>query len=170
MIGGMPSAPAAAPAPEEAVASPGAVSVRGGRVRAIAVPLLAVLTSLVFCAILLLLSGHNPITVYQALWSGAVTGPSAFPQTLVQTVPYILLGLAVAIGFKGGLFNIGAEGQYIVGAIGATWAGHLFTGLPGIVLAPLALVVGTLAGALYATIASVLKVTRGAHEVITTIM
>src|ERR671936_773724 len=168
MIGGMPSAPATAP--KEALVSPGAVSLRGGRLRAALVPFLALLTSLVFCALLLLVAGYNPLTVYHALWSGAVTGQSAFANTLVSTTPYILLGLAVALGFKGGLFNIGAEGQYIVGAIGAVWAGHLFDGTPAILLATFALLVGTIAGALYATIAGVLKVLSGAHEVITTIM
>jgi ABC-type uncharacterized transport system permease subunit len=168
MIGGMPTVPAVAS--EEAPASPGAVAARGGRWRAFLVPLLALFTSLVFCALMLLISGHNPLTVYQALWTGAVTGQSAFANTLVQTTPYILLGLAVAIGFKGALFNIGAEGQYIVGAIGAVWAGHLFNGAPAILLIIFALLVGSLVGALYATIAGVLKVVSGAHEVITTIM
>lgn len=168
MIGGMPSAPAAVS--DEALSSPGAVALRGARWRAALVPVLALLTSLVFCALLLLVAGHNPLTVYQALWSGAVSGPSALANTLVQTTPYILLGLAVAVGFKGALFNIGAEGQYIVGAIGAVWAGHLFNGAPAILLAIFALLVGAVAGALYAAIAGVLKVISGAHEVITTIM
>ncbi len=168
MIGGMPTVPAVAS--EEAPASPGAVAARAARWRAVLIPLLALFTSLVFCALMLLISGHNPLTVYQALWTGALTGQSAFANTLVQTTPYILLGLAVAIGFKGALFNIGAEGQYIVGAIGAVWAGHLFNGAPAILLVIFALLVGSLVGALYATIAGVLKVVSGAHEVITTIM
>ena len=91
MIGGMPSAPAAAP--EEALVSPGAVALRGARLRTALVPFLALFTSLVFCALLLLVAGHNPLTVYHALWSGAVTGQSAFANTLVSTTPYILLGL-----------------------------------------------------------------------------
>lgn len=168
MIGGMPSAPATAT--DEALARPGSVSRRGARARAAVVPLLALFTSLVFCALLLLVSGHNPLTVYQALWSGAVTGPAAFANTLVQTTPYILLGLAVSLGFKGGLFNIGAEGQYVVGAIGSVWAGHLFNGAPAILLTVFALLAGAMAGAFYAAIAGVLKVVSGAHEVITTIM
>jgi simple sugar transport system permease protein len=167
MIGSMPSAPAA---PEGGLTSDGPVAPRGGRLRALALPLLALLTSLVFSALLLLATGHNPLTVYQVLWTGAVTGPSSFAETLVATTPLILLGLAVAVGFKGGIFNIGAEGQYILGAVGATWAGHLLPALPAILLAPFALLAGTVAGALYAEIAGVLKVYRGAHEVITTIM
>ena len=168
MIGGMPSAPAAAP--KEALVSPAPGRSSTARRRAALVPFLALFTSLVFCALLLLVAGYNPLTVYHALWSGAVTGQSAFANTLVSTTPYLLLGLAVALGFKGGLFNIGAEGQYIVGAIGAVWAGNLFDGAPAMLLAAFALLVGTIAGALYAAIAGVLKVVSGAHEVITTIM
>jgi len=168
MIGDAPSATATGLA-EEGL-SPPALGGRGERLKTLLSPLLALVTAFIFCGILLLLTGHNPLTVYQVLWTGAVTGQSAFAETLVSTTPYILLGLAVALGFKGGLFNIGAEGQFILGAIGATWAGHLFGGLPAIFLAVVALLVGALAGALYAAIAGALKVISGAHEVITTIM
>ncbi|MCA1598918.1 MAG: ABC transporter permease [Chloroflexi bacterium] len=168
MIGNAPSTSTAAPSGGP-VDTGSAVSARGDLLRAILAPLLAIFTALVFCALLLLVTGHNPLYVYGALWSGAVAGLS-FSDTLVATTPYILLGLAVAVGFKGGLFNIGAEGQFIVGALGATWAGHLFEGAPAILLVILALVAGVLAGAAYAAIAGVLKVVSGAHEVITTIM
>jgi len=168
MIGNAPSTSTAAPSGGP-VDTGSAVSARGDLLRAILAPLLAIFTALVFCALLLLATGHNPLYVYGALWSGAVAGLS-FSDTLVATTPYILLGLAVAVGFKGGLFNIGAEGQFIVGALGATWAGHLFEGAPAILLVILALVAGVLAGAAYAAIAGVLKVVSGAHEVITTIM
>lgn len=153
---------------------PAARSGERGPVRAalaaLVIPLLALFTALVVCALLLLITGHNPIPAYQALWSGAVTGPSSLAQSLISTTPYILLGLAVALGFKGGLFNIGAEGQYIIGAIGATWASFTASHLPAILLIPFSLLVGMLAGAAYAAIAGVLKVVSGAHEVITTIM
>ena len=168
MIGNAPSTSTAAPSGGP-VDTGSAVSARGDLLRAILAPLLAIFTALVFCALLLLVTGHNPLYVYGALWSGAVAGLS-FSDTLVATTPYILLGLAVAVGFKGGLFNIGAEGQFIVGALGAAWAGHLFEGAPAILLVILALVAGVLAGAAYAAIAGVLKVVSGAHEVITTIM
>ena len=140
MIGSLPSSPAASP--EETPLSTGSSALRRVRLRSLLMPLLALFTAFVFCGILLLITGHNPLYVYQVLWTGAVTGPSSFPETLVSTTPYILLGLAVAVGFKGGVFNIGAEGQFILGAIGATWAGHLFPTLPAIVLAPFALLVG----------------------------
>lgn len=134
------------------------------------IPLLALLTALIVCGLFLLATQHNPFTVYDALWTGAVTGQASFANTLVVTTPYILLGLALAIGFKASLFNIGAEGQYIVGAIGAIWAGHLAGGMPAVLIGPWVLLISAVFGGLYASVAGVLKVLSGAHEVITTIM
>lgn len=169
MIGNVPSVPVAV-STDEALTGPSASSRLGAQLQAILIPILALFTGLVFCGLLLLITGHNPLTIYQALWTGAVTGQDAIVGTLVQTTPYILLGLAVALGFKCGLFNIGAEGQFVVGATAATWAGHAFADLPAILLATVALLFGVLAGGLYAAIAGILKVVSGAHEVITTIM
>jgi ABC-type uncharacterized transport system permease subunit len=97
----------------------------------------------------------------------AVRGPS---DSLVQSVPYIFAGLAVALGFRAGLFNIGAEGQIGVGWIVAIIVGFSFTGLPAVIHLPLAILAGAVAGGLWAAIAGVLKAETGAHEVITTIM
>jgi ABC-type uncharacterized transport system permease subunit len=149
---------------------PGAVSSWLRRLQGLVLPILALLTALIFCGLLLLLTQHNPFVVYDALWTGAVTGQASFANTLVVTTPYVLLGLALAIGFKASLFNIGAEGQYIVGAIGAIWAGHLAAGLPAVLLGPWVLLMSAVFGGLYASVAGVLKVLSGAHEVITTIM
>ena len=97
----------------------------------------------------------------------SVRGPS---DSLVQSVPYIFAGLAVALGFRSGLFNIGAEGQIGVGWIVAVIVGFSFTGLPAVIHLPLAILAGAVAGGLWAAIAGVLKAKTGAHEVITTIM
>jgi ABC-type uncharacterized transport system permease subunit len=97
----------------------------------------------------------------------AVRGPS---DSLVQSVPYIFAGLAVALGFRGGLFNIGAEGQIGMGWMAAVIVGFSFTGLPAVIHLPLAIVVGAVVAGLWAGIAGVLKARTGAHEVITTIM
>jgi ABC-type uncharacterized transport system permease subunit len=97
----------------------------------------------------------------------AVRGPS---DSMVQSVPYIFAGLAVALGFRAGLFNIGAEGQIGVGWIAAVIVGFSFTGLPMIIHLPLAIIVGAIAGGLWAAIAGFLRARTGAHEVITTIM
>ncbi len=104
--------------------------------------------------------GLRPITV-------AVRGPS---DSLVQSVPYIFAGLAVALGFRSGLFNVGAEGQIGVGWMLSVIIGFSFTGLPGLLHLPLAILAGAFAGGLWAMIAGVLKAKTGAHEVITTIM
>jgi len=97
----------------------------------------------------------------------AVRGPS---DSMVQSVPYILAGLAVALGFRAGLFNIGVEGQIGVGWIAAVIVGFSFPGLPMIIHLPLAIIVGAIAGGLWSSIAGFLRARTGAHEVITTIM
>ena len=97
----------------------------------------------------------------------AVRGPS---DSLVQSIPYIFAGLAVALGFRAGLFNIGAEGQIGIGWMVAIIVGFSFHGLPAIIHLPLAILLGAVAGGLWAAIAGVLKARTGAHEVITTIM
>ncbi|MHB8618690.1 MAG: ABC transporter permease [Chloroflexota bacterium] len=115
-------------------------------------------------------SGSNPIQAFVALFQGAFLQPSAFTETLVATIPYVFLGLAVALGFKAGLFNIGADGQFYMGAIAAVFVGYSLHGLPGIVHIPLALAAGIAGGFIYGAIPGVLKARFGAHEVITTIM
>lgn len=95
---------------------------------------------------------------------------SPFFESLVQATPYILAGLAVALGFRVGLFNIGAEGQIFVGALVSVWAGTHIHGLPQWIHAPLALLLGGLGGALWGFIPGWLKAKTGAHEVINTIM
>jgi ABC-type uncharacterized transport system permease subunit len=97
----------------------------------------------------------------------AVRGPS---DSMVQSVPYIFAGLAVALGFRAGLFNIGAEGQIGVGWIAAVIVGFSFTGLPMIIHLPMAILAGAIAGGFWAAIAGFLRARTGAHEVITTIM
>ncbi len=91
-------------------------------------------------------------------------------QTLIIWVPLVLTGLAVAFAFRCGMFNIGGQGQYLVGAIVAVWIGSSLPGLPGLLHILIAVVAGALTGALWAGIAGLLKATVGAHEVITTIM
>jgi simple sugar transport system permease protein len=109
-------------------------------------------------------------TAYGALFQGALGSPYAISESLVASTPYIFAGLAVALGFRGGLFNIGAEGQIFIGALAATWVGYSLTGLPWFVHLPLALLAGALGGALWGAIPGYLKARTGAHEVVTTIM
>lgn len=138
--------------------------------RSVSVPLAAVLLALLVGAVILLMSGASPTEAYAALVKGAFGGTRQFSRTLEKTTPLIFSGLAVAFAFKAGLFNIGAQGQLLFGAITAAWLGFALDGLPALIHAPLALLGGGVAGALYGAIPGALKVYTGAHEVITTIM
>jgi simple sugar transport system permease protein len=93
-----------------------------------------------------------------------------FTESIRITTPYIFAGLAVALGFRCGLFNIGAEGQYFVGGLATVFVGYAIQGLPGIIHLPLAIAAGIVGGAIWAGIPGFLKAQTGAHEVITTIM
>jgi simple sugar transport system permease protein len=116
----------------------------------------------------------NPVQMVVALQSGdPLAVRRAFNpilESMVAATPYIFAGLSVALAFRGGLFNIGAEGQIFVGAITATYVGYALVGVPTIVHLPLALAAGALGGALWGFIPGWLKARTGAHEVINTIM
>jgi len=142
---------------------------------ALAVPALAVFTALVVGAIIMKVVGGDPLLAYLGLWQGAFGSVKALSETCVWASPYIFAGLAVALAFKGGLFNIGAEGQLQVGAVTAAWIGYalpdvLHTSLPAVIHLPLAILGGSLAGAIWGGIPGWLKARTGAHEVINTIM
>lgn len=138
--------------------------------RSISVPIIAVLLALLVGAIILQVSGASPIQAYAALFKGSFGTMKAFGRTLEKATPLVFSGLAVAFAFKAGLFNIGAQGQLLFGAIVSAVVGFAVTGLPPYIHAPLALLCGGLAGALYGIIPGALKTYTGAHEVITTIM
>lgn len=110
------------------------------------------------------------VAAYGGMISGAFVKTRGLSETLVATTPYIFLSLALALGFEAGLFNIGVEGQFMVGALCAAWAGSWFSEIPAVVHLPLALGAGALGGALWALIPAYLKVKTGAHEVINLIM
>jgi simple sugar transport system permease protein len=158
-----------------------AAYIRGGGV---VVPLLTVTLAFLVGGLVVLLTGNDPIATYRAIFEGTglqwlfpwVTGDDRttaalnLQQTLIITTPLILVGLAVAFAFRAGLFNIGGQGQYIVGTIAAVWVGSSFEGMPGFLHIVLALVAACAAGAFWAGIAGFLKATVGANEVISTIM
>jgi general nucleoside transport system permease protein len=134
------------------------------------VPVLAVFTALVIGGVVIASTGADVLRAYGGLWEGAFGSLAAISDTLVTSTPYIFAGLAVAVGFKCGLFNIGAEGQLAMGSIGAAVAGYAITGLPIFIHLPLALIIGMLTGAAWGAIPGFLRAKTGAHEVITTIM
>jgi simple sugar transport system permease protein len=188
-----PEATGAAPEPQ---AGPPSVAERFAiyqRAGGIITPILTAVVAFLIGGLVVLATGHNPVSTYKGVWKG--TGLDWVPDriarffggstlsfddrilaeinlqlTLLVTTPLILTGLAVAFAFRCGLFNIGGQGQYTVGAIVAVWVGSSWAGLAGGVHIVLAIVLAMAAGALWAGIAGFLKATVGAHEVITTIM
>jgi ABC-type uncharacterized transport system permease subunit len=136
----------------------------------IVTPLVAILLGLLFGALIMLVGGYNPVVAYGALFSKIFGSPYDIGETIRAITPLILTGLSVAFAFRSGLFNIGAEGQFIMGMTGATLMGVKIQGLPWIVHAPLTVIVGALIGGLWGAIAGYLKAKRGVNEVITTIM
>lgn len=134
------------------------------------IPFLAIFTALVIGAILILLAGRNPVPAYEQLFESTLLDPKGLLKSLLNTTPLILVGLAVGFAFKAGLFNIGAQGQLVMGSVGAAWAGVAFADLPPVLHIPLALVVGALAGGIWGAIPGLLKAFTDANEVITTIM
>ncbi|WP_027408749.1 ABC transporter permease [Anoxybacteroides tepidamans] len=133
------------------------------------IPVFAVLLGVLAGSIVMIVSGYNPIAGYSALLYGAFGDSYYVGETIRQTTPYILAGLAVAFAFRTGLFNIGVEGQLIVGWLAAVWVGVSFD-LPKVIHLPLAILAAAAAGALWALIPGFLKARFKVHEVIITIM
>lgn len=133
-------------------------------------PLLAVPVAFLIGAIMLYALGVNPFEAYSAMISGAFGDVSGLTQTLVKATPLLLVGLGVCIAFRGGVINIGGEGQIIVGALAATAVAVGFKEWPGWVLLPMCMVVGALAGALWGGVPGVLKAKLGVNEILSTVM
>lgn len=147
----------------------------------VTIPFLAIVLALVTGAVIMILSSPLvtptstldftiPITAYAALVSGSLGSVDGLIQTVVSATPLILAGLAVAIGFKAGLFNIGAQGQFLVGGVAAAAVGAWTAHASPAIAIPAALVAAVVAGAAYGFIPGFLKAFTGAHEVVTTIM
>ncbi|MHB1004759.1 MAG: ABC transporter permease [Chloroflexota bacterium] len=172
----------------------GLASTVRGAWREFLVPLLAVFTAIVIGGVIIWLVGGappqsetngwpdfllqtglwRPALAYLGLFEGAFGSPQALAETSVWATPYVFAGLAVALAFKGGLFNIGAEGQVALGALFSAWVGFalpkIVGPLPVFIHVPLAILGGALAGAIWGAIPGYLKARTGAHEVINTIM
>jgi len=152
------------------------------------VPALALLTALIVGAFIIAVTdidtlsvwGEDPVKAfgltmtgiydaYKALFVGSIGSPNAISETLFAATPLIFAGLAVAIGFQAGLFNIGVNGQMHIGGMAALYVGFAFA-LPAVFHIPLALAAAIVGGAFWAGISGFLKARTGAHEVITTIM
>ena len=134
------------------------------------IPVIAVFIALFIGGILIKLQGLDPVVAYKSLFKTAFGSIEGIGATLGKSTPLVLSGLAVAVGLRAGLFNIGAQGQLLSGSLAAAWAGITFDGLPGYIHIPIALIIGAFFGSLVAAISGLLKAYRGVHEVITTIM
>lgn len=142
---------------------------------AMLIPFLAILTAVVVGGIIIASVRGNPFLAYFGLIQGSFGSTRALSETAVWATPYIFAGLAVALAFKGGLFNIGAEGQLAIGAVVAALIGYalpewLGVNIPLIIHLPLAILAGMAGGAFWASIVGFLKAYTGGHEVINTIM
>jgi simple sugar transport system permease protein len=157
------------------------VYLRGG---GIITPLLTALLAFIVGGLVVLATGKDPIDTYRAIFDGTglnwffpwissddrIVAALNLQQTLIVTTPLILTGLAVAFAFRCGLFNIGGQGQYLVGSYIAMWIGISFESMPSLLHILLCILGACAAGAVWGGIAGVLKATTGANEVITTIM
>ena len=133
------------------------------------ITLISIIMGLIFGAIILLIGGFNPLEAYSVMIKGVFGNPKYISWTIIRSTPIILTGISVAFAFQTGLFNIGAEGQFIVGTIFATMAGY-FLNLPPVLHALVAILIGALAGGIWGGLVGILKSKFGVNEVISSIM
>jgi general nucleoside transport system permease protein len=138
--------------------------------REILFPLIAVVAAFIVGGIVVFLIGDSPIQTYKLLLGSAFSWPDGIGYTLFNATPLIFTGLAVAVAFRCGLLNIGAEGQLYIAAFATAWVGIKLAGLSAWILLPLCCVTAVVAGAVWGGIPGLLKARFGSHEVINTIM
>jgi simple sugar transport system permease protein len=143
---------------------------RAWRLFDLLLPFLATLAALAIGAVMLVFLGANPFAAYGALINGAFGSPNALADTLVKATPLLLVALGICIAFRGGVLNIGGEGQLVVGAVMATLLGLSFPDAPGWLMISLALAVGFLAGGVWGAIPGLLKAYFNVNEILSTIM
>ena len=138
--------------------------------RGLGPPVLGVVLALLIGTVLILLSGSDPLVAYQAMLKGAFGGSRQLTETALRATPLLLIGLGLTVAFRARVWNIGAEGQYFMGALSGGVVALQFPFLPAFVLIPLMLVAGLLGGALWGLIPALLRTRRGMNEIITTLM
>ncbi|MDR3561169.1 MAG: ABC transporter permease [Negativicutes bacterium] len=136
----------------------------------LAVPAIAVVLALLFCAAFLALTGRHPFELYAVMLKGALGSTYGLSETAVKAIPLMLCGLGISLAFRMQLWNIGAEGQFYLGAFAATWVPLTFPNLPAIVMLPAMVILGMLAGGLWALGPAFLRVKWQVNEIITTLM
>ncbi len=133
-------------------------------------PVLAVLAALLVGAVMLLMLKANPLEAYAALVKGAFGSPNALADSVVKATPLLFVGLGICIAFRGGVINIGGEGQLVAGAVASTALALTMPNGPAWVVVPLCLIAGFLAGGIWGGIAGVLKAYFNVNEILSTIM
>ncbi len=136
----------------------------------LALSLIAVALGVIAGALILLVTSSEPFVAYGAFWRGAFGSRRGIGETLYYGTQLILTGLSVAISFRCGIFNLGAQGQILLGAMAAAWVGYSIQGLPPVLHITLALLLGAVVGMLWSAVAGFLKARLNMHEVITTLM
>lgn len=136
------------------------------------VPFFAIVLAVLVGGVLIAIIGVNPFEAYWALLRGMFGSPDRIAGSIARSVPFLGSALALAFAFRAGLFNIGAEGQLLVGGVTAAWVGTwaFMSDTPGVVAIPIILLAGMIGGAFWGYIPGVLRAKTGAHEVISTIM
>jgi ABC-type uncharacterized transport system permease subunit len=138
--------------------------------RGILLPIGAILVALVISGLILLVAGYDPLEAFQVMWEGAFGDMRTISEVLLKATPLILIGIGLAVAFRCSIWNIGAEGQFYLGAVFSAIVGIYLGNLPAVILIPLLLILGAVGGALWAMLAGYLKVRFGASEIVTTIM
>lgn len=134
------------------------------------IPIVSVVLALVFCGIFIAMNGKNPLTVYAKMYDGAFGSSYGIGETLVKAVPLLLCGLGVSIAYRIAVWNIGAEGQLIVGAIAATAVTIYWPDLPRIAALPLMVLFGFAAGAIWGLFTAIPRTYFQVNELITSLM
>jgi simple sugar transport system permease protein len=130
----------------------------------------AIIALLIGALLITIMSGANPLTAYQAMLNGAFGGSRPLTETILKTIPLLMIGLGLSVAFKARVWNIGAEGQYFMGALLGSLVALNFPNLPAAVLIPAILVAGTIGGAVWGFIPALLRTRRGLSEIISTLM
>lgn len=149
-------------------AAPG--SALAGALRSVGMSLLPVAAAFVVGAVVLAVTGWDPISVYRVMAREAFGSTARVESTLAAATPLLFAGLATAIAFRGGVFNIGVDGCFVLGGLAAAWLGAALTGLPGWLLIPVCVLAGMITGAVWSAPPAFLRVRLGVDEVVSTLM
>lgn len=136
----------------------------------ILIPAISVIFAFIVGAVLIAAIGGNPGDAFGYLFKGAFGNSANLGKTLVKATPLIFTGLAATFAYRCGVFNLGAEGQFVMGALTSIWISTAVEGISGVPLIILSLVLGTLVGGIWGAIPGILKITRGLNEMIVSIM